>query len=245
MNDVRRPRFLAAASSAGPSPARFGSIGGGVTSPRDSLRAPTFIRGVSNGAVSAAGLGGVGVGSLAVSDGFDRSEPLEQRLAEPALPPAAPVHVCNHPPPPQGLDPRVAVAVESLRHASQHLAEQARQDALEVGLLVARRILEHEIQTDPRHLMAIIRDTLQRLGETREVTVRLSPEDLERLGKLEGEARGGIAQVKLEADPTLSLGDCCVESDMGSVDNRLQDRIAEAGRLLRETFDDASGASAA
>ncbi len=135
------------------------------------------------------------------------------------------------------VDPRVAMAVESLRATSLRLAEQARLDALEIGLLVARQILEREIQTDPRHLVALIRDSLTRLGEARQVTVRLCEQDLAQLGALPPEAFVGTARITVVGDAALEPGDCFVEGDVGSVEYRLRERLEEAGRLLRESLE--------
>lgn len=229
MSAVRRPRFLAAAPAPGISAASFGA-----SAP---LRDPAFLSGDARRRAPAV--------DDAMNSAREAPPPPPPQAPPPAQPQPQPV-ACNHPPPPPpGLDPRVAMAVESLRQTSLHLADQARHDALEVGLMVARRILEHEIQTDPRHLMAFIRETLQRLGEAREVTVRLCPEDLDRLGALGDDPAAGVAHVKLEADASLSPGDLSVESEVGSVDHRLQDRIEAAGRLLREALADDDGANAA
>src|SRR4051794_37338658 len=44
---------------------------------------------------------------------------------------------------------RIATAVDTLRAQAGHLAEQARADALEIGFLVARTLLEAEVRQNP------------------------------------------------------------------------------------------------
>ena len=100
---------------------------------------------------------------------------------------------------------RVAHAVEVLKLQGERLAEQARSDALEIGFLVARRILEAELGTSAEALFALVRGALKRAGDSRKVVVRVHPEDA-RL--LEGPASAGTlgvttATIEVTGDPSL------------------------------------------
>jgi hypothetical protein len=126
-------------------------------------------------------------------------------------------------------------AVEQLERERQRLAALARADALEVGFMVAERILGQELAANPRPLLELVRSAMQRLGDSREVTVRLSPTDHDRLAAIiaAGEpAAAGVAKVRLEADPQLGPGDCRVHSERGSVDGGLHARLGEVRRSI-------------
>jgi flagellar assembly protein FliH len=127
---------------------------------------------------------------------------------------------------------RVSFAVAGLRAQAERLAEQARADAIEIGFQVARRILERELTTSPETLFSLVRSAIRRVGEARTVTIRLAPADLEQLEAAGGGERVGPASAKIElvADPTLSVGDCLVESELGMVDGRLETRLQELRR---------------
>src|SRR5688572_27851742 len=62
---------------------------------------------------------------------------------------------------------RLGSAVEMLRTTSERLAAEARSDALEVGFLIAKRILETELTTSPEPLVALVRSTTPRRGGPR------------------------------------------------------------------------------
>jgi flagellar assembly protein FliH len=135
---------------------------------------------------------------------------------------------------------RLGAAVEMLRTTSERLAGEARADALEVGFLIARRILETELTTSPEPLVALVRSTIRRLGEARKLVVKLSPADAEAVQAVLT-ARGpaavssvATAQIEVAADPSLGRGDCLVEGDVGSVDGRIATRIEELRRALAE-----------
>jgi len=135
---------------------------------------------------------------------------------------------------------RLGSAVEMLRTTSERLGAEARSDALEVGFLIAKRILETELTTSPEPLVALVRSTIRRLGEARKMAVRLSPGDAEAVNAILA-ARGpsavstvATAQVEVVADASLERGDCVVESDVGSVDGRIATRLEELRRALAE-----------
>ena len=62
---------------------------------------------------------------------------------------------------------RLARAVADLRRTGERLAEQTTADALEMAVLIARRIIEGELKTNPAALTGLIRSAVARLGESR------------------------------------------------------------------------------
>src|SRR5437868_15535485 len=86
----------------------------------------------------------------------------------PAAPIGFPVALAELRPPPSpprpafANDDAIAHAIESLKLQNERLAELARSDALEVGFLVAEKILEQEIAGNPRVLMNLVRGAMRR-----------------------------------------------------------------------------------
>jgi len=159
--------------------------------------------------------------------------PYEQAalLAAPAEPKTDPVATAR------ALE-RLEQAVVLLRAQGERLAEQARSDALELAFMIARKILEREIHTDPVALLSLIRSAITRAGEANQITIRLSASDADAL-RLAGHDLASqafsLAKVSIVADPNLSAGDCIVETNLGTVDGRLSTRLAE----MRETVETA------
>jgi hypothetical protein len=153
-------------------------------------------------------------------------------LASATAPTAAPAQSAPAPTPlPPALSPMVEQAINALRAQGELLAQQARSDALEVGMLVARKILEREISTNHEALFALIKSAIRKVGEAHSTTVRLHPADLERLDKVEG-GRLSLGEVKLEADETLGPGDVMVDTEHHTIDGRLNTRLEECARTL-------------
>jgi flagellar biosynthesis/type III secretory pathway protein FliH len=191
-------------------------------------RTPSFLSGLENPAVAVRP-----APFAAHPPGAARPRPALAHLREQA-----------EPPPPSGPTPeqlaafraealqQVAHAVEVLRLQAERLAEQARADALEIGFVVARRVLQAELSTSPDALFSLVRSALQRAGDSRKISVRVHPQDAQALAP--ALAKGGLgvstATVELAPDASLSPGDCIVDTDFGKIDGRLETRLDELHR---------------
>jgi flagellar assembly protein FliH len=130
---------------------------------------------------------------------------------------------------------RVAGAVETLRAQAAHLAEQARADALEIGFLVARTLLEAEVRQNPQAVFQLVRQAVRRAGDSRRIAVRLAPDDAAAVNAENARAPlfgPAAARVEVLADAALARGDCVVDTDFGRVDGRLETRLAELRRAV-------------
>ncbi len=133
---------------------------------------------------------------------------------------------------------RTSAAIEVLRATADRLAAEARTDALEIGFLVARRILEMELTASPEPLVNLVRSAVRRLGESRKIVIRMSTADAQAIDAIL-ESRGpqavappSISRVEVVADGSLNRGDCLVEGDLVTVDGRIDARIEELRRAL-------------
>jgi flagellar assembly protein FliH len=131
---------------------------------------------------------------------------------------------------------RLGQATRTLRHTADRLAAEARSDALEIGFMVARRILEADLQANVEHLVGLVRAAIRRLGESRQIKLHMCPEDARLIGELlekEGPQEISAAQIEVVADPALQRGDCVVIGDVGTVDGRINTRLEELRQALR------------
>lgn len=129
---------------------------------------------------------------------------------------------------------RVGQAIGELRRLSERLGADLAANALEIGCLLARRILEVELKTDPALRTALVRAAVARLGAAQKIKIRLSPTDREAVEAAAGDgglSGVGLAQIEIVADTNLTPGDCLVESDAAMVDGRLGTRLEELRRV--------------
>jgi flagellar assembly protein FliH len=169
---------------------------------------------------------------------------LQQQQQQPAPPPPP-----SPPPPPPPIDlSRLESAIERLHLQADRLAAEVRADALELALVLARKIVEGEVTVNVDRVIAMARTAVRRLGESRRVVVKLSPDDAQALTARQAASplaplnAGSALQVEIVGDPALGRGDCLVEGDLGAVDGRLDTRLAELRRILAEATQDGEGA---
>jgi len=124
---------------------------------------------------------------------------------------------------------RLDAAVRTLQELGARLYGEARADALEVGFLVARRLLDAEVRASPEPLFRLVRSALQKVGEARPVTLRLHPDDAHRLTP-GAPGAPSLVDVQVLGDPALARGDVVIDAEFGSVDARLDTRLAELRR---------------
>lgn len=97
------------------------------------------------------------------------------------------------------------------------------QELAQLALLVARRVIAHELATRPELIVQAVRQAATALpAATRELRVRLHPDDLALLRELDA----AEPHWQLLADPTLKRGDCVLESERSRLDARLETRLA-------------------
>lgn len=137
-----------------------------------------------------------------------------------------------------GMDHRILAAIEALRLRGERLAEEARADAVEIGFMVAKKILEHEISTGPKALFDLVRSAIRKAGESRKFILRLHPQDCVMIehSLREHPQSLTLAQIECISDSTLSQGDCLVEGDLGRVDGRLVSRLAELAKCIEQAL---------
>ena len=160
----------------------------------NSLRLPSFLVGVNleRRVESASFLGEhrramakvAGAGATPVdfvsADGVVPANEVELLPPEPvegAPPPPAP-----EPPPAPVIDlSRLEAAIDRLRMFSDQLAAEARSDALELGLMIARKVVEGELAVNADRLFGVVKSAVARVGESRRIVVRMAPEDADLL----------------------------------------------------------------
>lgn len=116
------------------------------------------------------------------------------------------------------LDALCAAAATPL----QLLDDQAAEELAQLAVVVARRVIVHELSIAPERIAGIVRQAAAALPlATRELRVHLHPQDLALLQEL------GMAERhwQLLADPALARGDCRLESERSRLDARVETRL--------------------
>lgn len=128
----------------------------------------------------------------------------------------------------QQLQSVLAAAQRDVQGIQQRLAP----DVLQLACDIARQVVRQELRCNPQALLPVVREALDMLSaESKPVTVRLNPQDWERL---KDTLKAEFPQPKIEwlADASVQAGDCKIESAGAQVDGSLERRWQRAVAAL-------------
>jgi flagellar assembly protein FliH len=137
----------------------------------------------------------------------------------------------------QGVELIAKFAEERDRYL--HLVER---EVVELALAVTARILRREAQMDPLLLTGAVRVALGQLSGTTQVRVKVPPADLELWSETLALLPNLRVKPEVRAGEGMRLGDCAIETELGSVDIGIR---AQLGEIERGFFDRAGGPRAA
>ncbi|WP_133407625.1 flagellar assembly protein FliH [Parashewanella tropica] len=145
----------------------------------------------------------------------------------------------------QGLEQGLTEAKEMLQRLEQ-LVQQIEQplsvvdSQIEASLLMlstnlAKAIVATEINTHPQHIHNVLRQGIESLPlKNQPVNIRLHPQDVELVEQAYSASMLEKKQWQFEADPSLSVGDCFIESQKSSVDLKVKNRTEAVLMALTE-----------
>jgi flagellar assembly protein FliH len=125
---------------------------------------------------------------------------------------------------------QMASLAESFAGARDRYLRDAEHEVVKLALAIAARILRREAQMDPLLLTGAARVALGQLSSTTEVKLRVPPGDLD----LWTEAIHLIPNLPLKptvmAGEGMRIGDCIIETSLGTVDLGIRAQLAEIER---------------
>jgi len=128
--------------------------------------------------------------------------------------------------------------VEAFAAERDRFLHKVEHEVVELALAVAARILRREAQMDPLLLTGAVRVAIGQLSGSTEVRLRVPEADLD----LWTEAMAHIPNLAIKptviAAEGMRLGDCVVETELGSVDLGIRSQL---GEIERGFFDRAGG----
>jgi flagellar biosynthesis/type III secretory pathway protein FliH len=136
---------------------------------------------------------------------------------------------------------QAAQLVEAFVQARDRFLAAVEREVVELALAVASRILRREAQMDPLLLTAAVRVALGQLSSSTEVKLLVPPADR----AMWSEALTLIPNLSIKpqvlAGESMRLGDCVVETALGSVDLGIRSQL---GEIERGFFDRLGGTKA-
>ncbi len=120
------------------------------------------------------------------------------------------------------------------------LLTQYEREILELIFSVSEKIIHCEISLDHRVIQETVLHTLQLASEKEHLVLRLHPEDVHLIEKLQASSAdpsGKLTAVSLSADPSVSRGGCHLETPHGDIDASIETRLNRVYKSLIRGFE--------
>jgi flagellar assembly protein FliH len=136
-----------------------------------------------------------------------------------------------------------AKLVETFAGERDRYLNAAEHEVVKLSLAVAARVLRREAQMDPLLLTGAVRVALGQLSASTQVKLRVPAADLELWTQAMALLPNLKVKPQVQAGEGMRLGDCLVETEMGSVDLGVRAQLAEIERGFFDRTREAPGAT--
>lgn len=133
-------------------------------------------------------------------------------------------------------------AVEHLSHLLEDIANQrekilrdAEKIAVQLGLKVAEKIIRTEVSHQPNIVLSVVGDAIRRVADKSHVVIRVNLNDVDRVSGYRERLTslvGGIGQIEIRPDPSISQGGCIVETSVEIIDARFEEQLSRLEEVL-------------
>ena len=123
-----------------------------------------------------------------------------------------------------------AALVDSFAKERDRYLHEVEKEVVRLALAVAARILRREAQMDPLLLTGAVRVALGQLSDSTEVRLRVPPDDLALWTEAIALLPNLALKPSVEAGKDMRLGDCVIETSLGSVDLGIRSQLGEIER---------------
>lgn len=123
--------------------------------------------------------------------------------------------------------------LDSVRSELHFAAEK---QAVELGLVIAKKIICHEVSINNETIFRVLKEALKKVTDQQEIHIKMNPSDLQAIKDAEFQVSGlgkGADNVILEPADGISRGECVIETNFGVIDARIDSRIKVVEEALR------------
>lgn len=119
------------------------------------------------------------------------------------------------------------------REIREKVWRETEKDLLRLAVRLTEKIIGREIEKDDKTIIEIISTALQNARQQEKLTVRVNPKDLPTIEKQTRNLGSGRIQfIDFVADPRVSSSGCLIESEVGTIDARLETQLRVLERAL-------------
>ncbi len=135
-------------------------------------------------------------------------------------------------------DPLISVftgLIKELKNIRHEFHENSEEEVLNLVLSVARTVIGLEVERDPSLIQNVIREAVKQLETRENMKILVNPEDLAEAEEFKPQLGKDLERqvdMTIEPDSNITRGGCMVETNIGSIDARLETQLES----IREKF---------
>jgi flagellar assembly protein FliH len=127
---------------------------------------------------------------------------------------------------------RVSKIIEDFQQSCSDYYGKVEDQVVHLALGIAAKILHRESQVDPLLVAALVRIATENLKQGSKVQVNIHPQEIRAWQSYFENEGSGLVTIELAEDPTLTLGECVVHSEVGVASLGLDAQLKEIERGL-------------
>jgi flagellar assembly protein FliH len=133
----------------------------------------------------------------------------------------------------------LAQAAGEVHGAREALMAELERDALKLAFDLAEQVLAGALDVQPQRVLDVARHALRHLGERRQVTLVVNPDDLDLVSEGASDLQaqlGGIEHLAVQADRRVGRGGVIARTQTGEIDAGIAAQLARARELVGEAL---------
>jgi flagellar assembly protein FliH len=122
---------------------------------------------------------------------------------------------------------QISLALRQFTTQREQYFERVEGDVVQLALSIARKILHRESQIDPLLLTGVVRVALEGISRDTQVRLRVNPDEVRFWRDYFTHTEGIRPSPDLIGDPSLAVGHCVLETELGSTQISFETQLKE------------------
>ena len=130
--------------------------------------------------------------------------------------------------------------LEQLKNIRREINQAIEKEVVQLALCIAKKIVCHEIKTNAETVVCVAREALSRVENPGKIKIKLNPSDLQFIQDTKSQLSHllqNVDGVRFEAEDSIQIGGCVIETDMGDIDARIEKQFQAIEESFQIEFD--------
>lgn len=133
--------------------------------------------------------------------------------------------------------------VEEISRVRKDFYKNCEEEMIHLAVNVAKTVIGTEINSDPKLVQSVIKKAVLQLQNREEMTIAVNPDDLAEAEKFRSKLSlliKDIDKVTFKSDHLIARGGCVVETNIGSIDARIETQLESIQETFLHTMNEAN-----